>query len=78
MNALTHAWGTNNCWVIMRHNAQVVSQAFSAYANNDQSASMLAILLLQQGDDVHTVLLAGRSLYGNGWSHWGGFLLAQV
>ena len=63
----------------MIHNGREVSRAWAAVSNqSDQSASMMAILLLQQSDEVHTVLKEGYSLYGNWWSHWGGFLLATV
>ena len=77
MNLLTiQEDGTS--WVRMRLNGNEVSQAYAAYSSNDQSGSMTAILYLEVGDEVHTVLLASRTLHGDGWSHWGGFLLGAV
>ena len=60
------------------HNGQEVSRAWSVYSNGNQSGSMMAILLLQQLDEVHTVLMSGYSLAGAGHSNWGGFLLATL
>ena len=76
MNALTHGAHTI---VHMVHNGQIVSQLTSGYYNNvNSSGSMMAILLLQQLDEVHTVLQSSHSLQGKVYSHWGGFLLAIV
>ena len=75
MNAQT---ASANTYIHMVHNGKEVSQAWSAYSTNDQSGSMMAILFLQQHDEVHTVLRTGTSLEGSGYSHWGGFLLATV
>ena len=76
MTAVTYQTSTV---VHMIHNGQEVSRIWSINTNTgDQSASMMAILLLQLSDEVHTVLKSRRSLYGNGHSHWGGFLLATV
>ena len=67
-----------NTYVHMLHNGQVVSRAFGTYSTNNQSGSMMAILLLQPADEIHTVLKSGYSLGGGAYSHWGGFLLATV
>ena len=67
-----------NTYVHMLHNEQVVSRASATYSTHNQSGSMMAILLLQQTDDIYTVLKSGHSLGGGGYSHWGGFLLATV
>ena len=77
MNLLT-VHPSQTSWVRMRLNGNEVSQAYAAFSTNDQSASMSAILYLEERDEVHTVLLAERTLHGNGWSHWGGFILGAV
>ena len=75
MNAVTM---NANTYIHIVHNGQEVSRAWSVYSNGNHSGSMMAILILQQTDEVHTVLMSGYSLHGEGWSHWGGFLLATL
>ena len=76
MTAVTQL--TNN-YVHMLHNEQVVSRASATYSSHNQSGSMMAILLLQQTDDIHTVLKSGHnSLGGGGYSHWGGGLFISL
>ena len=69
--------------VVLMHNNREVSKSYAAafeYQNLiwNQNASLLAILLLQARDEVHTILVKDHDLNGDGWSHFGGFLLATV
>ena len=80
MNALTRYKFTR---VLMMHNGREVSRSYAAAflkngAPYNQNACMLAILRLDPRDAVHTVLVAGHDLFGEGWSHFGGFLLGAV
>ena len=80
MNALTLRVYTR---VLMMHNGREVSRSYAAafLVNGNprnQNACMVGILMLQARDEVHTVLGARHDLNGEGWSHFGGFMLAAV
>ena len=75
VNAVTHSGPSE---VLLIHNGQEVSRGFAIANPSNKSGSMMAILALQQLDEVHSLLLQGCTLFGLGFSHWGGFLLATV
>ena len=49
----------DHCNPAMLHNWQLVLRASGTYSTHNQSGSMMAILLLQQTDEIHTVLKSG-------------------